>query len=99
WEMGMRVYSLWRNAIEELETTPVIETTEKGTFYTHPLVWVEKSYSERVMKFCRDFGLTPNSRRGLKIATPQEVAPVDRLPKLMNGYIRSPAAACRAAIC
>lgn len=66
WEMGFRVYSMWRDAMDKLLRTPQIEMSEKGGLYAHPLVWVEKSHGERVMKFCDRFGLTPTSRNGLQ---------------------------------
>lgn len=84
WEMGMRIYSLWRDAYDELLTTPQVEMSEKGNAYAHPLVWIEKSHSERVLKFCDRFGLTPSARNGLQPMN-DEGKEVDPLEGMLNG--------------
>lgn len=65
WELGLSAYSEWLDATANL--TELYVETEKGYPVQHPLVAIRNKSWQDVLKFCREFGLTPSSRNGLII--------------------------------
>lgn len=59
-----------RKTVEEEGITVI---SEKGAVYQHPAVGIANRAWERVMRACREFGLTPASRAGLKIEPAKKV--------------------------
>lgn len=43
----------------------------KGAIYQHPVVGIANRAWERVLRACKEFGLTPAARAGLKIEKPE----------------------------
>ena len=74
WELGMAAYDTWLRVSEQLPADMVV-WTDKGNAVQHPLVSIAGKAWQSVIKFCREFGLTPSARSGLKLATPAEQDP------------------------
>lgn len=60
-----------------------VATTDKGNIIQHPAVGVMNKAWERVLKACREFGMTPSSRTSLQ--TESGDAADDPLFKLLRG--------------
>lgn len=67
WTLGMHAYNTWIQVSEELTETEMVVWSEKGAPYQHPLVGIASKAWQSVLKFCREFGLTPSARSGLRI--------------------------------
>jgi P27 family predicted phage terminase small subunit len=64
-------YVAARKAIDTAEEetgTRFIAATDKGNLIQHPAVGVANKSWERVLKACREFGLTPSSRSSVRVA-------------------------------
>jgi P27 family predicted phage terminase small subunit len=53
---------------EQREGTRFVAYTDKGNIIQHPAVGVMNKAWEKVVKLCREFGMTPAARAGLAIA-------------------------------
>lgn len=72
WTLGFESLSTWFQAGEEVakpkeEGGGAVHFTEKGYPAQNPWVAIGQKAYGSVMKFCREFGLTPSSRSGLKL--------------------------------
>ena len=70
WQLGMHAYDTWLTISEQLASPneEYVIISEKGAPYQNPLVSIAGKAYQSVLKFCREFGLTPSARSGLKIA-------------------------------
>jgi P27 family predicted phage terminase small subunit len=67
WRLGMAAYDTWLCASETVLKEGAVLWTEKGYPVQHPMVSIGGKAWQSVLKFCREFGLTPSARSGLKI--------------------------------
>lgn len=72
WRLGFEALSTWFQAGEQVSKDPkdgggAIHFTDKGYPAQNPWVAIGQKAYASVMKFCREFGLTPSSRSGLKL--------------------------------
>jgi len=72
-------YLSTRETIEEEGET---FTTDKGYVGQHPAVAMRTKAWDRVMRGCREFGLTPSARVGVKAAEQDVPSNDDKKPKL-----------------
>lgn len=57
----------WVNAEKLKRTEGLTATTSNGTVVQHPAVGIANSAMDKILKFGREFGLTPTSRSGLSV--------------------------------
>ena len=79
----VQTWADWREAEEFLAkhgtTYPVIRDGQPPEFRQYPHVRMARQLSEQVLRFGREFGLTPAARAGLgKVATPPAQEPVGK---------------------
>jgi len=81
WQLGFAAYDTWLVASDQLRIdadeaekrgekgrgSGMIVWTEKGYPVQHPLVAIAGKAWATVLKFCREFGLTPSARSGLNL--------------------------------
>lgn len=67
WTLGMRAYDTWLSATESVDKDNWVVWSEKGAPYQHPMIGIASKAYQAVLTFCREFGLTPSARSGLKI--------------------------------
>lgn len=78
-------FILAREIVEKAEEetgTRFITQTDKGNIIQHPAVGVMNKAWEKVVKLCREFGMTPSARAGLAIANKQP--PADPMTDLLT---------------
>lgn len=76
WQLGMAAYAAWLESSEELAREGVIISyTESGYPVQSPHVAIAQRAWASTLKFCREFGLTPSARCGLKIDGAEEEDP------------------------
>lgn len=66
-EAASRSYARWRDLDQRLSTgeIPMVITGPKGNEYVNPLVYARDASEKMWRLWCREFGLTPMSRRGV----------------------------------
>ncbi len=69
-----QTYADYVDAVAVVREHDQIATSEKGAVYQHPAVGIMNKASERLMKACREFGLTPSARSGMNVAPPETEA-------------------------
>ena len=57
----------WVNAEKLKRADGLTSTTSNGTLVQHPAVGIANSAMDKILKFGREFGLTPASRSGLSV--------------------------------
>lgn len=67
WRMGFEALSTYFIAADLVEAEGSVLWTDKGYPVQHPMVSIGGRAWGSVLKFCREFGLTPSSRTGLAI--------------------------------
>ena len=67
WRLGMHAYDTWLSSSEQLASEQLVVVSSKGAPYQNPLVGIAGKSWQAVLTFCREFGLTPSARSGLKI--------------------------------
>lgn len=77
WQLGFAAYDTWLVASDQIRTDAaaagegrgagMIVWTEKGYPVQHPMVAIAGKAWATVLKFCREFGLTPSARSGLNL--------------------------------
>lgn len=67
WRLGFEALSTWFEAGEKVAKEGAVHFTDKGYPAQNPWVAIGQRAYGAVMKFCREFGLTPSSRSGLKL--------------------------------
>lgn len=76
-------WALWRRARDLIEeqgfTTSYTDVDGTERITARPEVNMERRYYRDLLTFGRDFGLTPSSRSGLKVAGDEEVDPLEAL--------------------
>ena len=65
-----QAYADYVEAVELVRENGLIATSDKGSVYQHPAVGIMNKAAERLMKACREFGLTPSARSGMNVAPP-----------------------------
>lgn len=72
WTLGFEALSTWFQAGEQVAKEGAVHFTEKGYPAQNPWVAIGQRAYGSVMKFCREFGLTPSSRSGLKLEVEEQ---------------------------
>ena len=76
-------YHRWIEAEKAVRTYGLTTVTDKGNIIQRPEVGIANKAMEAMVKYAKEFGLTPSSRTNLHIKTPDEVD--DPLVEFMKG--------------
>lgn len=73
YRLGFAMLSSFLTACDGLPENPIVYT-EKGFPCQHPMVAIRAKAWADTLKWCREFGLTPSARSGLKLSPEQPAA-------------------------